>query len=221
MRSRTAILIITFQCSLCLFPGTSARAGDELFSKVAMDAVFTDTKPQSSQTKKAVPLSTAERERAARIAALFASPEPSISINETATSQPTGSKPVESSSKAIKNTPEPVAVPQPPTPQSAEPNRKAATNSQTTSFSLVGQWAATATNGDVFAIAFTSAKQFLLVHLRSGKSSVSKGTFETDGNRLVFSGENTAALTADIAWSDSENVTMSLGTVKLNFQRKN
>ncbi|MCM2373293.1 hypothetical protein [Aporhodopirellula aestuarii] len=206
MRSFTMFLVLASPFSIGAALSERANAADELFSKVTMETVFTDIKAQETKKEKTNPISSADRERAARIAALFEPAPSDPPPQEVSSPEPTPPQPVKQT----------VVVAQPP----PESTKQAAAISPQPSFALTGRWAASTPGGDVFAIAFTAEKQFILVHMKGGKSSVSKGKFATEGDRLDLIGANTSPLKAEITWSDADKFTMALGEARLNFERK-
>ncbi|MFG0287516.1 MAG: hypothetical protein ACF8CQ_05050 [Rhodopirellula sp. JB044] len=217
MKTRIKLLILAPLCSALLTPTVRSHADDGLFSKVAMESVF-DSSKETKDDESSTRLSEAERKRAARIAALFHSDAPSrtppqskppagnvgSSINEaSATAEPSGGSTISSNAEAAT--------------QIARGTRAKPTKSY---FSLAGQWAATTTAGEVFAIAFTPEQRFFLVHMKSGKTSISKGNFTVADDRLRLSTEKTQPLDAEIQWESVDQMVMKLGNAKLDFRRK-
>ncbi|EMI54515.1 secreted protein [Rhodopirellula sallentina SM41] len=217
MKTRTKLLILAPLCSALLTPTVRSHADEGLFSKVAMESVFDDSK-ETNDDESTTRLSEAERKRAARIAALFQADTPpqtppkskppagnvGSSINEaSATAEPSGGSTISSNADAAA--------------QNVRGTKDKPTKS---SFSLAGQWAATTAAGEVFAIAFTPEQRFFLVHMKSGKTSISKGNFTVTDDRLSLATEKAQPLKAEIQWKSVGQMVMKLGTSKLNFQRK-
>lgn len=56
--------------------------------------------------------------------------------------------------------------------------------------SLLGTWSAKRSDQEAFAIRFESANRFKLVHFNNGKSTVSQGTAQLVGGKLVLAGDD-------------------------------
>ncbi|WP_145212147.1 lipocalin family protein [Planctomycetes bacterium TBK1r] len=90
------------------------------------------------------------------------------------------------------------------------PGRPAITSADTTSVAtkatatksaaatLVGTWSAKTSASDAWAIRFDADDNFVMVHTRSGKNSVSRGTYQTTGDRLVLSESSGVSLTGTL-----------------------
>ncbi|MDV6034893.1 MAG: hypothetical protein F9B45_33340 [Phycisphaera sp. RhM] len=85
------------------------------------------------------------------------------------------------------------------------PERQATTSAATTSAAttsaattLVGTWSAKTSASDAWAIRFDADDNFVMVHTRSGKNSVSRGTYQTTGDRLVLSESSGVSLTGTL-----------------------
>ena len=95
----------------------------------------------------------------------------------------------------------------------------------TTTFSIVGRWAAALSSGESFAIEFGSDSTFKLVTIKSGKSSVSKGKTTRVGNQLTLVGDDKVTLNCSVSQSAADkfqlaiNDTKGVAKVKLNFTK--
>ncbi|PAY16271.1 hypothetical protein CKO51_27340 [Rhodopirellula sp. SM50] len=85
------------------------------------------------------------------------------------------------------------------------PARPARTSADTTSVAtksaattLVGTWSAKTSASDAWAVRFDADDNFVMVHTRSGKNSVSRGTYQTTGDRLVLSESSGVSLTGTL-----------------------
>ena len=94
------------------------------------------------------------------------------------------------------------------------------------SYSLVGTWSAALAGNQAFAIRIESNGQFRLVHLKSGKTTTSKGKASRSGNQLTLAGDDGNTLNCSISWSDAKQFQLAINdaqgkaTVKLDFKKK-
>ncbi|MCS7467941.1 hypothetical protein NZK35_14905 [Stieleria sp. ICT_E10.1] len=63
---------------------------------------------------------------------------------------------------------------------------------------LVGTWSAKTSASDAWAVRFDADENFVMVHTRSGKNSVSRGTYQATGDRLVLSESSGVSLTGTL-----------------------
>ncbi len=104
------------------------------------------------------------------------------------------------------------------------PAESPATGAAPPALTLLGRWSASLASGDAFAIELTSDSKFQLVHLKSGKSTISKGKTTRTGNQLKLVGDNT---TLNCQVTQTTANTFQLGiqdakgnvAVKLNFKK--
>lgn len=82
--------------------------------------------------------------------------------------------------------------------------------------SLVGRWSASVASGEAFAIAITSDAKFQLVHLKSGKSTVSKGKTTLSGNQLKLVGDNDLTLSGTVTQSGGDAFSLAIKDAKGN-----
>lgn len=91
--------------------------------------------------------------------------------------------------------------------------------------SLLGKWSASLSSGQVFAIQLTSDSKFQLVHLKSGKSTISKGKVTRAGDRLTLAGENAVTLNCRVEQTVADKFQLTIldskgkATVKLDFKK--
>ena len=91
--------------------------------------------------------------------------------------------------------------------------------------SLTGRWSASLGSGEAFAIQINDDSSFRLVHLKSGKSTVSQGKTKLSGNQLTLAGDNDLTLNCTVAQSKPERFELSIldanGKVatKLDFKK--
>lgn len=82
--------------------------------------------------------------------------------------------------------------------------------------SLVGRWSASVASGEAFAIAITADAKFQLVHLKSGKSTVSKGKTTLSGNELKLVGDNDLTLSGTVTQSSGDAFRLAINDAKGN-----
>jgi hypothetical protein len=93
-------------------------------------------------------------------------------------------------------------------------------------FSLVGRWSASTDKSQAFAIQIDSGGRFQLVHLKSGKSTVSKGKATRSGDRLTLAGDDGTKLNCTVTWRAAEGFQLAINdakgnaTVKLDFKKQ-
>ncbi len=78
--------------------------------------------------------------------------------------------------------------------------RPATTAAGTTSAAkaLVGTWSAKTSASDAWAVRFDADGNFVMVHTRNGKNSVSRGTYQATGDRLILSESAGVTLTGTL-----------------------
>ena len=91
-------------------------------------------------------------------------------------------------------------------------------------FSMLGSWTA-ALGKDAFAIKLTSDSKFQLVHIKNGKSTVSKGKVSRSGNSMTLAGDDGNTLRFTVAQTAANQFQLAItgangktGT-KLNFKK--
>ncbi|TWU38321.1 type III secretion system chaperone [Novipirellula artificiosorum] len=105
-----------------------------------------------------------------------------------------------------------------PTKQERDAASSPKTNSsqENTWFSLVGSWSASLPGGEAFAIQISSDARFQLVHLKSGKSTVSKGKASRSGNNLTLAGDDKTTLNCQVSNSSADKFRLSVIDAKGN-----
>lgn len=74
---------------------------------------------------------------------------------------------------------------------------------------LVGRWTFAKSTAEVFAIELTAAGQFNLVHVKDGKTNISKGDFSMRGTDLVLKVPNGITLTGPAAMISADKFTFT------------
>jgi hypothetical protein len=93
-------------------------------------------------------------------------------------------------------------------------------------FSLVGRWSASIGKDQAFAIQIDSGGRFRLVHLKSGKSTVSKGKATRSGDRLTLAGDDRIKLNCTVSWRAADRFQLAINdakgkpTVTLDFKKQ-
>jgi hypothetical protein len=82
--------------------------------------------------------------------------------------------------------------------------------------SLVGRWSASIASGEAFAIEISSDAKFQLVHLKSGKSTVSKGKATLSGNELKLVGDSDLTLNGTVTQSSGDAFSLAINDAKGN-----
>ncbi len=77
-------------------------------------------------------------------------------------------------------------------------------NTSAPRFSLVGRWGATLRGGESIAIQITKEAKFQLVHLKSGKSSQSKGVAARSGDQLTLTGDDKVTLKGKVTQTTAD-----------------
>ncbi len=91
--------------------------------------------------------------------------------------------------------------------------------------SLLGTWSASLSGGQAFAIQMTSDSRFQLVHLKSGKSTISKGKVTRAGDRLTLAGEDSVTLNCRVEQTVADKFELTIldskgsATVKIDFKK--
>jgi hypothetical protein len=99
------------------------------------------------------------------------------------------------------------------------------TNSPQQNLSLIGRWSAALKSGEVFAIQIASDSKFQLVHLKSGKSTISKGKATRSGAQLKLVGDNNVTLNCTVTQTTSDAFQLAVKDAKgnvavtLNFKK--
>jgi len=92
--------------------------------------------------------------------------------------------------------------------------------------SLVGRWSASIGTTQAFAIQFDAKNQFQLVHLKSGKSTVSRGKVTRSGSVLTLAGDDGTKLNCTITWQSGSQFQLAINdskgkaSLKLNFKKQ-
>ncbi|TWT78932.1 hypothetical protein CA13_03290 [Planctomycetes bacterium CA13] len=94
--------------------------------------------------------------------------------------------------------------------------RKTDSRQEKTWFSLVGTWSASLPSGEAFAIQISSNARFQLVHIKSGKSTVSKGKASRSGNKLTLAGDDKTTLNCTVSQSTAESFRLAVIDAKGN-----
>lgn len=108
----------------------------------------------------------------------------------------------------------------------SEPAKAAANveKPQSKELSLVGRWSASVGSDQAFAIQIASDSTFQLVHLKSGKSTVSKGKIERSGDQLKLAG-NALTLNCTVSQTTADAFQLAIKNAKgavtatLNFKK--
>ena len=93
-----------------------------------------------------------------------------------------------------------------------------------TKASIIGTWSATISESEAFALKINVDKTFQLVHVKGGKSTVSKGTASSLGTKLTLAGDDTT-LNCTISNMTKDKFTLAVNDnagktlVSLNFVR--
>jgi hypothetical protein len=104
-------------------------------------------------------------------------------------------------------------------------NDSPTTNSPQQKLSLIGRWSAALKSGEVFAIQIASDSKFQLVHLKSGKSTISKGKSTRSGAQLKLVGDNNVTLNCTVTQTTSDAFQLAVKDAKgnvavtLNFKK--
>ncbi len=97
-------------------------------------------------------------------------------------------------------------------------------NPATKSLSTLGSWTASL-GKDSFAIRLTADSKFQLVHLRNGKSTISKGKVTRSGSLMTLAGDDGSKLSCTVAQTTADQFQLSIAgakgaaTTKLNFKK--
>ena len=107
-----------------------------------------------------------------------------------------------------------------------DPRGKDATPAEPATARLVGRWSALVGKDQAFAIQIESDGQFRLVHVKSGKSTVSTGKTIQSGRDLTLAGDDgtklrcTVTPQTDDAFQLAINDAKGKPTVKLDFKKQ-
>jgi hypothetical protein len=99
------------------------------------------------------------------------------------------------------------------------------TNSPQQKLSLIGRWSAALKSGEAFAIQIASDSKFQLIHLKSGKSTVSKGKATRSGAQLKLVGDDNVTLNCTVTQTTSDAFQLAVKDAKgnvavtLNFKK--
>ncbi len=91
---------------------------------------------------------------------------------------------------------------------------------------MVGQWTAAVSNTEAFAVQFDGNGRFALVHLKSGKSTTSKGKTIRNGESLALQGDDGTKLNCKIRFRTTKEFALAIldgkgkTAVELTFKRK-
>ncbi len=83
-------------------------------------------------------------------------------------------------------------------------------------FSLVGKWSASLSTGEAFAFQLTADSRFQLVHVKSGKSTSSKGKATRSGDRLTLVGDDKVTLNCRVKQVSTDSFELSVMDAKDN-----
>ncbi|MCO8124043.1 hypothetical protein NHH03_20025 [Stieleria sp. TO1_6] len=95
-------------------------------------------------------------------------------------------------------------------PKSAVERTTPVAAAKSNTFSILGTWSAKTSATDAWAIRFDSDKQFVMVHTRNGKNSVSKGSYQSRDSKLVISETDGVTLQGSIDWVSAEKFQWTL-----------
>lgn len=90
---------------------------------------------------------------------------------------------------------------------------------------LLGRWSASLSSGESFAIQMTADSKFQLVHLKSGKATISKGKATRTGNRLTLAGSDSVTLQCRVSQSVANKFRLTIldskgkDAVSLDFKK--
>jgi hypothetical protein len=98
-------------------------------------------------------------------------------------------------------------------------NSKSASNSKPAEappkqFSLVGRWSASLSSNEAFAIQIASDATFQLVHLKSGKSTISKGKATRSGDQLKLVGNDKVTLNCSVTQTAGDAFQLAINDAK-------
>jgi hypothetical protein len=99
------------------------------------------------------------------------------------------------------------------------------TNSPQQKLSLIGRWSAALKSGEAFAIQIASDSKFQLIHLKSGKSTISKGKATRSGAQLKLVGDDNVTLNCTVTQTTSDAFQLAVKDAKgnvavtLNFKK--
>lgn len=96
------------------------------------------------------------------------------------------------------------------------PSNPSPSKSAPQKLSLVGRWTASLSSGESFAIQMTSDSKFQLVHLRSGKSTISKGTATRSADRLTLTGDDAVTLNCRVEQTLADKFRLTILNTKGN-----
>ena len=123
----------------------------------------------------------------------------------------------------------PAATAKSPAPQDSSGNAVANQENQPQSADtlapLLGRWSASLASNEAFAIQITAEAQFQLVHLKAGKSTVSKGKITRSGQQLKLVGEGDLTLNCDVTQSSAKAFALAIKgadgkvAMTLNFKK--
>ncbi|WP_442505918.1 type III secretion system chaperone [Novipirellula sp. SH528] len=128
-----------------------------------------------------------------------------------------------SKSNAKPKTESTVAAPTTPTNTAKAPNAATptnATNSAQTRFSLAGTWSASLKSGEAFALRLNSEGTFQLVHMKSGKSTSSKGKVTRADNKLTLIGDDKITLNCTVNQTVADKFQLAVNDAKGNVAIK-
>ena len=87
---------------------------------------------------------------------------------------------------------------------------------------LVGQWSASLSTGEAFAVMIARSGQFQLVHVKSGKTTVSKGTAARSGNQLTLTDTSGTIISGTVTQTRADAFSLAIGgnaAAALQFKR--
>jgi hypothetical protein len=99
------------------------------------------------------------------------------------------------------------------------------TSSPQQKLSLIGRWSAAQKSGEAFAIQIASDSKFQLIHLKSGKSTISKGKATRSGAQLKLVGDDNVTLNCTVTQTTSDAFQLAVKDAKgnvavtLNFKK--
>lgn len=107
----------------------------------------------------------------------------------------------------------------------SRPANTSRAKTSTPQLSLLGRWSASVSANESFAIAMTRDSKFQLVHLKSGKPTISKGKATRSGNRLTLAGEGGITLNCQVQQITADKFRLTIlnaqgkATVNLDFKK--
>lgn len=93
------------------------------------------------------------------------------------------------------------------------------------SLTVLGRWSASLSSGESFAIQMNADSKFQLVHLKSGKATISKGKATLSGDRLTLAGDDAVTLNCRVTQTSADKFQLTIlksngdDAVSLDFKK--